>query len=95
MTHVFSRKAYSKEKRFAEVVWSTFKKASSKEHHMELIQKKFPKHTIVPLYTFEHGSIQIEKFKRCQFDSSEDAFAAYLNEESLDKKLDKINKMLN
>lgn len=95
MTLIYSRKAYQQDKRFAEVVLDTYKLANSKEHHIELIQKRYPKHKVKPLYTYEHSGLIIEDFKRCRFDSSEDAFAVYLNEDKLNKKLQTINENLN
>jgi len=77
MTLVYSRKAYTEDTEFAELVESTANQANSQEHHIELIEAKLPDDMVVtPYYTYEHGGMMIEPYQRCQFDSSADAFVA-------------------
>lgn len=93
---LYSRKAYSSDKKFKETVEETAKIASSLENHRDLISKRYPKYTIVPLYTYEHSGMCIEKARSCQFDSSADAFGAYLEKEAdLDVFIVEINRYLN
>jgi len=73
---IFSRKAFREDKRFAEVVLETAREARNLEHHMDMIGDEFPDYNIVQLFTYEHGSMRIEDFRRCPWDSSADAFAA-------------------
>ncbi len=94
MTHIYSRKAYQNDKKFAKIVEETSREANNLEHHMELIQEYYPKLVVIQLWTYEHGGMSIDKFKRCQFDSSADAFAATDNPNALNRKLSKINKEL-
>ena len=91
-TLIFSKKAYQDDKKFAEIVLETANQARSKEHHMELIEKRLPNgYTIEPLWTYEHGSMRIDRFQRCVWDSSADAFCAYKDEAKLEAKLEAIN----
>jgi len=94
-TLIYSRKAYRQDTKFAQIVEETAKEARSLSHHKELVQKHYPKHTIVELYTYEHSGMCIEKFRRCQWDSSLDGMAAFKNEKALDSKLNEINDELN
>lgn len=91
---VFSKKAYTLDKSFAQNVLNTLKNANNLTHHKELLQKYYPNYTIIELYTYEHSGMCIERHKRCQFDSSLDGMAAFKNEEKLNKKLALINKYL-
>lgn len=56
----------------------TSEEASGPEDHLDRIQARYPKYRIVPLYTYEHSGMRIDRFLRCQFDSSSDAFGGYL-----------------
>lgn len=94
-TLVFSRKAYQEDEKFAQAVLNTAKIANSKEHHIELLQELYPNYIIEPLWTYEHSGMIIDRFCRCRWDSSADAFCAYKNEEQLEEKLKCINESLN
>jgi len=77
MTLVYSRKAYTDDTEFAELVESTAHQANSQEHHIKLIKAELPDDMVVtPYYTYEHDGMVIELLQRCQFDSSADAFVA-------------------
>ena len=91
MTHIYSRKAYNNDKDFADVVESTASEANSLTHHMELIQEHYPDLQIVQLWTYEHSGMSIDTFKRCQWDSSADAFAVTDNMDELEQQLNQIN----
>lgn len=91
-TLVFSRKAYQEDEEFAKVVLETSKIAVSAVNHLRLIQERYPSYIVVPLFTFEHGSVlEIQTEKRCNFDSSADAFGAFKKEKDLFDKLLEIN----
>lgn len=90
-TMVFSKKAYQEDKEFAKAVLETSKIAFSKRHHIMLLQKIYPSYIITELFTYEHGCLIIEENRRCRFDSSADAFAAYKCEKQLKKRLQEIN----
>jgi len=98
-TIIYSRKAYKgnsiSEKKFAENVENTAKIANNQEEHIKLLQEIYPTYNIMPLYTYEHGFMKIEKSSSCRWDSSADAFAAFKNENVLDKNIKKINAILN
>ncbi|MBT5492634.1 hypothetical protein HOK00_10570 [bacterium] len=93
-TLIYSRKAYNKDTKFAEIVETTALQARSQEEHADLIQEYYPKHTIEVLYTYEHGCMAIERTMSCRWDSSADAFAAYKKEDQLIKAIEDINKTL-
>ena len=90
-TLVYSRKAYHSDTEFGKNVIKTSKIARNKNHHIKLLQEIYPTYKIKPLYTYEHNCLIIEENRRCQFDSSADAFAAYKNEKQLQKRLQEIN----
>lgn len=90
-TLVYSRKAYNCDVEFLNSVENTAKIARNKNHHIKLLQEIYPTYKIKPLYTYEHNCLIIEENRRCQFDSSADAFAAYKNEKQLQKRLQEIN----
>lgn len=94
MTYLYSRKAYQEDMEFAEIVESTAEEANSLTHHIQLIQEHYPNLTVVQLWTFEHSGMSIDTFKRCQWDSSADAFAVTDNMEELEERLAIINKDL-
>ena len=60
----------------------------------ELIKEHFPNYQIMELYTYEHTGMCIEKFKRCEWDSSLDGMSVFKKETDLDEKLEIINKNL-
>ena len=93
-TLIYSRKAYTEDTEFTEVVESTAAEANNQEHHIELIQAHYPDLIVEPYYTYEHGGMMIESHKRCEWDSSADAFVAYENESNLLDKLLAINEDL-
>ena len=90
-TMIFSKKAYHGDKEFAKSVLETAKIATSKRHHIMLLQKIYPSYIIKELFTYEHSCLIIEENRRCRFDSSADAFAAYKCEKQLQKRLQEIN----
>ena len=90
-TMVFSKKAYQEDKEFAKSVLETAKIATSKRHHIMLLQKIYPSYIIKELFTYDHSCLIIEENRRCRFDSSADAFAAYKCEKQLKKRLQEIN----
>ena len=94
MTYIYSRKAYTDDTEFADIVESTALEATSQQHHTELIQEHYPDLTIEPYYTYEHGGMLIEPSLRCQFDSSADAFVAYDDKQELEDRLAEINDSL-
>lgn len=94
MTYIYSRKAYHDDEEFAEVVESTSNIANSLEHHMELIQAEYPELEVVQLWTYEHSGMSIDQFKRCQWDSSADAFAVTDDIADLGERLAAINEEL-
>jgi hypothetical protein len=93
-TLIYSRKAYNKDTKFAEIVETTALQARNQEEHADLIQEYYPKHTIEILYTYEHGGMAIERTRSCKWDSSADAFGAYKKEDQLIKEIKKINATL-
>ena len=94
MTYIYSRKAYQEDEEFADIVESTANEASNLLHHMELIQEHYPELQVVQLWTYEHSGMSIDTFKRCQWDSSADAFAVTDDMNELEQQLDQINKDL-
>ena len=79
-TMIYTRKAYrgeNSENVFANIVEETQKFANSLEHHIELIEVHYPDHIIEPLWTYEHGTLAIERSPSCQWDSSLDGMCAY------------------
>lgn len=94
MTYLYSRKAYQEDMEFAEIVESTAEKANNLTHHIQLIQEHYPNLTVVQLWTFEHSGMSIDTFKRCQWDSSADAFGCYDNRLEFEEKLEEINSTL-
>ena len=94
MTHIYSRKAYQDDEEFADIVESTASEANNLLHHMELIQEQYPDLQVVQLWTYEHSGMSIDTFKRCQWDSSADAFAVTDDMNELEQQLDQINEDL-
>jgi len=94
MTHIYSRKAYNLDTEFADVVESTSREANNLEHHMELIQDFYPELEVIQLWTYDHSGMSIDQFKRCQWDSSADAFAVTDNHTELEEVLSNINEEL-
>jgi hypothetical protein len=90
-TLIYSRKAYHADEEFARSVLETSKIATSKRHHIALLHQRYPSYIIKELFTYEHSCLIIEENRRCQFDSSADAFAAYKCEKQLHKRLQEIN----
>jgi hypothetical protein len=90
-TLIFSKKAYQEDKEFAKSVLETASIARNKSHHIKLLQKIYPSYIIKELFTYDHSCLIIEENRRCQFDSSADAFAAYKCEKQLQKRLQEIN----
>jgi len=93
-TMIYSRKAYHEDRKLKEIVEETEKIATSLENHKELIKEHFPNYQIMELYTYEHTGMCIEKFKRCEWDSSLDGMSVFKKETDLDEKLEIINKNL-
>ena len=98
-TMIFSRKLrnnglYKGNDIFAKEVLRTSEIANSLEHHIELLEKRFPNYKIRNLWTYEHSGFALEYSKSCNFDSSADAFAAYKTTEGFQKLMTKINKSL-
>ena len=94
MTYIYSRKAYQDDEEFADIIESTASEANSLAHHMELIQEQYPDLQVVQLWTYEHSDMSIDTFKRCQWDSSADAFAVTDDMNELEQQLDQINEDL-
>lgn len=97
-TMVFVRNEYTgetkAEKEFAKIVEETQGEAYSLKHHLELMEAAYPGYKIMVLYTYRHSGTCVEKFQRCQWDSSMNGMAAFKNEADLDKKIEKINERL-
>ena len=91
MTLIYSRKAYQGDTEFAEVVEATANQADSQAHHTELISEHYPDLEVIPYYTYEHGGMMIEPTRRCQWDSSADAFVATNDHDELADYLNAIN----
>jgi len=94
MTLIYSRKAYTEDEEFADIVEDTASQANNLAHHKDLIQDEYPKLKVVQLWTYEHSGISIDTFRRCQWDSSADAFAVTDNWDELEAELARINEGL-
>jgi hypothetical protein len=95
-TMIFSKKLdkmgiYKGNESFKKNVLETSKIANNHQHHIELLENLYPNHTIIPLWTYEHGEVILEKYPSCSFDSSTDAFAAYKIEQDFDDLFNQIN----